>query len=302
MENLAKKTSQSTRDVGLSKGIKRTTIKILFVVVILYLVLLIKYNYKSIFSNLLSPLYPLVCCFSIVINIECTISVLWLLVLSSSSSFICLFNSSRYKVLANYSASSDSHIILKMEVNILKTENGGIILNYVDKHVCSSDAFFSPLPNILSTLYYLYNSDYYLLDVAEPMVFRYELNRVHSKEMRRIVTMSRKMNYRAISSKGHIVNDWLTQGVIEKNGRIIRQSFMSLSSASYCSSTTRQQKQRKKSLNELLYRGLLMLPSLVGMLLHFREYKIAISGDIEKSFLQLGLNEKDRDILLRKQI
>lgn len=52
----------------------------------------------------------------------------------------------------------------------------------------------------------------------------------------------------------------------------------------------------EKSLNEVLYRGLLLLPDLCGMLFRFRTYIIALIGDIKKSFLQLSLNPADRDV------
>uniref|UniRef100_A0A914URF9 Reverse transcriptase domain-containing protein n=1 Tax=Plectus sambesii TaxID=2011161 RepID=A0A914URF9_9BILA len=50
-----------------------------------------------------------------------------------------------------------------------------------------------------------------------------------------------------------------------------------------------------KSLNDCLYRGPLLLPDLCGMLIRFRTYKIAIMADVEKAFLQLGLEQEDRD-------
>ncbi|VDK88083.1 unnamed protein product [Onchocerca ochengi] len=52
---------------------------------------------------------------------------------------------------------------------------------------------------------------------------------------------------------------------------------------------------RFKRLNEALYRGPIMLPDLVGVLLRFRMMKIAIIADIEKAFLPLGLQYKERN-------
>jgi len=50
------------------------------------------------------------------------------------------------------------------------------------------------------------------------------------------------------------------------------------------------------SLNECLYRGPVMLENLSGLLLRFRLKKVGIVADIEKAFLQIGLQEADRDV------
>ncbi|CAJ0597072.1 unnamed protein product [Cylicocyclus nassatus] len=49
------------------------------------------------------------------------------------------------------------------------------------------------------------------------------------------------------------------------------------------------------SLNDILHRGLVLLPDLTGILLRSRLHKILISSDIEKAFLMVGLNEDCRD-------
>ncbi|XP_059056091.1 uncharacterized protein LOC131849970 [Achroia grisella] len=51
-----------------------------------------------------------------------------------------------------------------------------------------------------------------------------------------------------------------------------------------------------KSLNECLYRGPLMLEDLTGLLIRFREHRIGIVADVEKAFLQVGLQNEDRDV------
>ncbi|XP_047995284.1 uncharacterized protein LOC125233345 [Leguminivora glycinivorella] len=51
-----------------------------------------------------------------------------------------------------------------------------------------------------------------------------------------------------------------------------------------------------KSLNECLYRGPIMLEDLTGLLIKFRCHQIALTADVEKAFLQIGLNENDRDV------
>ncbi|KAK0423373.1 hypothetical protein QR680_008111 [Steinernema hermaphroditum] len=51
------------------------------------------------------------------------------------------------------------------------------------------------------------------------------------------------------------------------------------------------------SLNKLLYPGENMLPSLLKLLIRFREYEIVATADVEKCFLQIGINKPDRDLL-----
>ena len=51
----------------------------------------------------------------------------------------------------------------------------------------------------------------------------------------------------------------------------------------------------QSSLNESMYRGPIMLQNLTGILLHFRLNKIAMVSDIEKAFLQIGLQDDARD-------
>jgi len=52
-----------------------------------------------------------------------------------------------------------------------------------------------------------------------------------------------------------------------------------------------------KSLNELLYRGPIIMPELAGMLIRFRIPEIAIWADIEKAFHCLELDPEDREVL-----
>lgn len=54
---------------------------------------------------------------------------------------------------------------------------------------------------------------------------------------------------------------------------------------------------RSKSLNDNLESGPNLNADLVGLLLNFRKHKIALVADIEKAFLQIVINKKDRDAL-----
>ena len=55
-------------------------------------------------------------------------------------------------------------------------------------------------------------------------------------------------------------------------------------------------KKGNKSLNDCLYRGPVMLKDLCGLLVRFRLHQIAVVADIEKAFLQIGLQSKQRDV------
>ncbi|MEM7375589.1 MAG: reverse transcriptase domain-containing protein [Bacteroidota bacterium] len=55
-------------------------------------------------------------------------------------------------------------------------------------------------------------------------------------------------------------------------------------------------KKSNKSLNECLYRGPVIMEDLCGLLLRFRTQKIGIVSDIEKAFLQIGIQKDQRDV------
>ena len=55
-------------------------------------------------------------------------------------------------------------------------------------------------------------------------------------------------------------------------------------------------KKENKSLNECLFRGPVLLKDLCGLLMRFRLHSVAVVADIEKAFLQIGLQEKERDV------
>ena len=61
----------------------------------------------------------------------------------------------------------------------------------------------------------------------------------------------------------------------------------------YASAKTRK---GSHSLNESLHRGPIILEDLGGLLMRFRLNKVALVADIEKAFLQVGLQPEDRDV------
>ena len=56
-------------------------------------------------------------------------------------------------------------------------------------------------------------------------------------------------------------------------------------------------KENRPSLNEVLYKGPQLTPSIFDILIRFRTYAIALTSDIEKSLHQVSVHEKDREIL-----
>ncbi|XP_077508788.1 uncharacterized protein LOC144120265 [Amblyomma americanum] len=52
-----------------------------------------------------------------------------------------------------------------------------------------------------------------------------------------------------------------------------------------------------KSLNDNLETGPNLTADLVGLLLNFRKYRVALVADIQQAFLQIGIREQDRDAL-----
>ena len=49
-------------------------------------------------------------------------------------------------------------------------------------------------------------------------------------------------------------------------------------------------------LNECLYKAPVILPNLYGLLVRFRLSPIGVVSDIEKAFLNVGLQTKERDV------
>ena len=50
------------------------------------------------------------------------------------------------------------------------------------------------------------------------------------------------------------------------------------------------------SLNDCMEAGLNLIPSLPEILIRFRRWKVALTADITKAFLQIKIKESDRDV------
>ena len=106
----------------------------------------------------------------------------------------------------------------------------------------------------------------------------------------------------------NVIHDQLEKGIIEKANEVVDGPVHYLPHHAVINPlkpTTKLRivydasaKVRKEnySLNECLYRGPVLLNDLCGLLMRFRLNQIAIVADIEKAFLQIGLQPDQRDV------
>ena len=118
-----------------------------------------------------------------------------------------------------------------------------------------------------------------------------------------------KNNPELIRKYDEIIEDQLKQGTIEQAGSdsntLIKHYIPHHAVVNPTKATTKvrvvyeastKSKSENKNLNESLYRGPVLLQNLTGILFRFRLNKIAMVADIEKVFLQIGLQDGARDV------
>lgn len=76
---------------------------------------------------------------------------------------------------------------------------------------------------------------------------------------------------------------------------IIKDSSNCTTKVRFVMDASARQNRSKPSLNDLLYRGPVLLENLCSLLLRFRLPKYGLIADIEKAFLNIGLNKCERD-------
>ena len=99
------------------------------------------------------------------------------------------------------------------------------------------------------------------------------------------------------------IQDQLNNGIIEKaestDGAIPHHAVIkpqnSTTKMRLVYDASAKSRECNKSLNECLRRGPILLHDLFGILLRFRVKKVALVADIEKYFLQIGLQPNQRD-------
>ncbi|XP_053406659.1 uncharacterized protein LOC123538298 [Mercenaria mercenaria] len=106
-----------------------------------------------------------------------------------------------------------------------------------------------------------------------------------------------------------VIKDQLEKGIIEKVDRelsdglrhyiphhVVIKPEKSTTKMRIVYDASAKTRKEYKSLNECLYRGPVLLHDLCGILMRFRLHKIGLVSDIEKAFLQVGLQKSERDV------
>ena len=100
-----------------------------------------------------------------------------------------------------------------------------------------------------------------------------------------------------------IIRQQLDQGVIERVDNSLSQHVKSYYLPHHPVLTPRRLQQRCASCmthhlrqEECLHRGPVILPDLCGLLIRFCTYPIVVLADIEKAFLQVGIQDAERDV------
>ncbi|GFT40409.1 integrase catalytic domain-containing protein [Trichonephila clavipes] len=85
------------------------------------------------------------------------------------------------------------------------------------------------------------------------------------------------------------IQDYLNQGIIEKEGRVTTSTRIVFDAASH--------QANELSLNDCLWPGPNLNPNLLDVLINFRLNRVAISSDIRQAFLQICLADKHKDFV-----
>ena len=126
----------------------------------------------------------------------------------------------------------------------------------------------------------------------------------------RLKSMKKKLdgNPELLHRYNQVIQDQLKKGIIEKvteensnrkhyiPHHAVINAEKSTTKLRVVYDASAKTKKGNKSLNECLHRGPIILEDLCSLLLWFRTKKIGIIADIEKAFLQVSIQEKDRDV------
>ena len=121
-------------------------------------------------------------------------------------------------------------------------------------------------------------------------------------------TIRRLIKLNKISEYNEIILDYARQNIIEKCDPLPNNPCRYIPHHPVLKETAVSTKLRivfdasakdcgDNSINDCLQEGPNLFPEIIGVLLRFRLFKYAFVTDIEKAFLQIGVNEKDRDFM-----
>ncbi|XP_048000284.1 uncharacterized protein LOC125237334 [Leguminivora glycinivorella] len=122
----------------------------------------------------------------------------------------------------------------------------------------------------------------------------------------RLVGLVKRLDKNTLSIYDKTLNEQLQRGIIERVPNVKEKKHpvhylpfhgvMAPGKALRLVYDASAKVKNQKSLNECLYAGPMMLEDLTGLLIQFRCHDIGLTADVEKAFLQVGLNNDDRDV------
>lgn len=126
----------------------------------------------------------------------------------------------------------------------------------------------------------------------------------------RLKALLQRINDSLLNEYQNIINEQLEKGIIEIIEPTEEVTVQKEPPIHYLPHHIIQQNQKKgrivydasaklkdsRSLNECMYRGPSLISDLVALLIQFRTHPVGISADVEKAFLQIGLQTEDRNV------
>lgn len=139
----------------------------------------------------------------------------------------------------------------------------------------------------------------------------FNLSNNYNNALSRLNNMCRRFqrNDQLYEQYDNVMCEYLTEGIIEKVDNLTTENLVYYLPhhpvIKENRSTTKMRvvfdasshEKDMLSLNDCLHTGPNLNPDLLNILIKFRRHKIAMMADVTKAFLQISLNEKDRDVL-----
>jgi len=122
---------------------------------------------------------------------------------------------------------------------------------------------------------------------------------------RLVHTTKRLLKDKIIGKYDAIIKDYLKMGIVEKCNNdksfdrfiphhpVVKSEAVSTKIRIVFDASSKETGQQ--SLNDMLFEGPNLFPSIIGIITRFRMFRYAATADIEKAFLQIGIHEADRN-------